>query len=139
MVFGATGFIGRWTVLHLLEQGRMIAAVVREPARSRTGAGTMSREGELRARLQDHGVATERPAVVAGDFTSGTDVLSGSFDAPRLATAHENSAPLMVLLTATERIDATGRSPSSTRPLMGIASVCWWDAYDRLVGNGTCG
>lgn len=73
VVFGATGFIGRWTVLHLLDQGRTIAAVVREPARGR--------EDELRAWLQDHGMAAERLTVVAGDITSGVGLgLSAAHD-----------------------------------------------------------
>jgi nucleoside-diphosphate-sugar epimerase/pimeloyl-ACP methyl ester carboxylesterase len=90
VVFGATGFIGRWTVLHLLDQGRTIAAVVREPARGRRGAGTggeplASREGELRAWLQDHGVAAERLAVVAGDLTGGAGLGLSAADDERLA------------------------------------------------------
>jgi nucleoside-diphosphate-sugar epimerase len=65
VVFGATGFTGRWTVLHLLAQGRSVAAVVREPA--------LSRERELRAWLENHGVTTERLAVVAGDLKGPAD------------------------------------------------------------------
>ncbi|MCW2917339.1 MAG: Male sterility domain protein, partial [Actinomycetia bacterium] len=90
VVFGATGFIGRWTVLHLLDQGRTIAAVVREPARGPMGAGAegepvASREGELRAWLQDHGVAAERLAVVAGDLTGGAGLGLSTADDERLA------------------------------------------------------
>lgn len=90
VVFGATGFIGRWTVLHLLDQGRAIAAVVREPARTRMGAGaegdpSASRAGELRAWLQDHGGATERLAVVAGDLTDGAGLRLSAADDDLLA------------------------------------------------------
>ncbi|WP_345005221.1 SDR family oxidoreductase [Streptosporangium album] len=81
-MFGAAGFIGRWTMLHLLDQGRTVAAVVREPARGRMGA---SAEGELRAWLQDHGVAAERLAVVTGDLTDGAGLGLSAADDERLA------------------------------------------------------
>jgi nucleoside-diphosphate-sugar epimerase/pimeloyl-ACP methyl ester carboxylesterase len=90
VVFGATGFIGRWTVLHLLDQGRTVAAVVREPARAQAGAATAvgpatSREGELRNWLHEHGLAAERLAVVAGDLTAGPDLAMDAADNERLA------------------------------------------------------
>ncbi|GAA3382292.1 alpha/beta fold hydrolase [Cryptosporangium minutisporangium] len=46
MVFGATGFIGRWLLLELLGQGRVVAAAVRG------GAGSAAR---LRDWLREHG------------------------------------------------------------------------------------
>jgi nucleoside-diphosphate-sugar epimerase len=82
VVFGATGFIGRWTLLQLLDQGRTVAAVVRESAR---GELVVSRQGELRAWLQDHGVAAERLAIVAGDLTVGAGVGLSAADDERLA------------------------------------------------------
>ncbi|MGW0810911.1 alpha/beta fold hydrolase [Nonomuraea sp. NPDC002799] len=75
VVFGATGFIGRWTLLHLLDQGRRVAAVVR----------ASKADDELRAWLRDHGVAAERLAVVAGDLTSGAGLGLSAADDQRLA------------------------------------------------------
>ncbi|MGW4407807.1 alpha/beta fold hydrolase [Nonomuraea sp. NPDC004702] len=59
VVFGATGFIGRWTVLHLLEQGRAVTAVVR---RADDGLGRW---------LRERGVPGTRLTVVEGDVTAG--------------------------------------------------------------------
>ncbi|MEU1390519.1 MULTISPECIES: alpha/beta fold hydrolase [unclassified Nonomuraea] len=59
VVFGATGFIGRWTVLHLLEQGRAVTAVVRR-----------ADDGPARW-LREHGVPATRLTVVEGDVTAG--------------------------------------------------------------------
>ncbi|MFI9593982.1 alpha/beta fold hydrolase [Nonomuraea sp. NPDC052265] len=59
VVFGATGFIGRWTVLRLLEQGRTVTAVVRRA------------DGGLRGWLREHGVPATRLTVVEGDLTAG--------------------------------------------------------------------
>jgi nucleoside-diphosphate-sugar epimerase/pimeloyl-ACP methyl ester carboxylesterase len=82
VVFGATGFIGRWTVLRLLEEGRTVAAIVRDPSRGRTGAGG---EGELRTWLHGHGADAERLTVVAGDLTGGPGLGLSAADDERLA------------------------------------------------------
>jgi uncharacterized protein YbjT (DUF2867 family) len=55
VVFGATGFIGRWTILHLLDQGRTVAAPVRDP----------SRADELRTWPHTHGADAGQLTVVA--------------------------------------------------------------------------
>ncbi|MFF4195368.1 alpha/beta fold hydrolase [Nonomuraea sp. NPDC001831] len=66
VVFGATGFIGRWTVLHLLEQGRAVTAVVRRA------------DGGLGRWLRERGVPGTRLTVVEGDVTPGPGLgLSG--------------------------------------------------------------
>ncbi|TDD43608.1 alpha/beta fold hydrolase [Saccharopolyspora elongata] len=89
VVFGATGFIGRWTVLHLLDQGRTVAAVLRE-------RGGMSREAELRGWLRDRGAADDRLVVVAGDLTGGPGLGLSSADDERLAGVRDvfNTAAL---------------------------------------------
>ncbi len=86
VVFGANGFIGRWTVLHLLAQDRAVAAVVRDPARGK----------ELESWLQDHDVATEQLAVVAGDLTAGPSLGLSAAEDERLAGVRDvfNSAAL---------------------------------------------
>ncbi|MEV0696505.1 alpha/beta fold hydrolase [Saccharopolyspora sp. NPDC050389] len=91
VVFGATGFIGRWTVLHLLDRGRTVAAVLRD----RGGDGT-SREGELRGWLRDRGAAAERLVVVAGDLTGGSGLGLSAEDDERLAEVRDvfNTAAL---------------------------------------------
>ncbi|MFI7465411.1 alpha/beta fold hydrolase [Nonomuraea sp. NPDC049646] len=67
VVFGATGLIGRWTVLHLLEQGRAVTAVVRRA------------DGGLGRWLREQGVPGTRLTVVEGDVTAGPGLgLSGS-------------------------------------------------------------
>ncbi|MEV4368222.1 alpha/beta fold hydrolase [Nonomuraea sp. NPDC049637] len=66
VVFGATGFIGRWTVLHLLEQGRAVTAVVRRA------------DGGLGRWLRERGAPGARLTVVEGDVTAGPGLgLSG--------------------------------------------------------------
>ncbi|MEV0088745.1 alpha/beta fold hydrolase [Saccharopolyspora sp. NPDC050642] len=89
VVFGATGFIGRWTVLHLLDQGRTVAAVLRE-------RGGMSREAELRGWLRDRGAADDRLVVVAGDLTGGPGLGLSAADDERLADVRDvfNTAAL---------------------------------------------
>ncbi|WP_165977959.1 alpha/beta fold hydrolase, partial [Nonomuraea diastatica] len=82
LIFGATGFLGRWTVLHLLDQGRTVAAVVREPARNHL---TTSTENKLRDWLRDHGMPTERLTVLSGDLTGGPGVGLSPADDERLA------------------------------------------------------
>jgi len=52
LVFGATGFIGRWLVQELLAQGIPTTAAVRSSASG----------GRLAAWLEDHGAATHGPA-----------------------------------------------------------------------------
>ncbi|MEU6264190.1 alpha/beta fold hydrolase [Saccharopolyspora shandongensis] len=91
VVLGATGFIGRWTVLHLLDQGRAVAAVLRD----RGGHGT-SREAELRGWLHDRGAADERLVVVAGDLTGGPGLGLSAADDERLADVRDvfNTAAL---------------------------------------------
>ncbi|MGP3937166.1 alpha/beta fold hydrolase [Nonomuraea sp. KM88] len=74
LVFGATGFLGKWTVLHLLERGRKVAAVVRDPAGNK-----------LPGWLMDHGMSTERLTVLGGDLTSGPDVGLSHTDDERLS------------------------------------------------------
>jgi nucleoside-diphosphate-sugar epimerase len=59
VVFGATGFIGRWLLLELLERGRTVAAVVR-PARG----------DRLHAWVRAHGGDADRLTLVTGDVTS---------------------------------------------------------------------
>ncbi|GIG66600.1 alpha/beta fold hydrolase [Phytomonospora endophytica] len=61
-VFGATGLIGRWLLLHLLAEGRAVAAVLRDPARS---------EEDLRTWLREHDTPDDRLTVVTGDVTGG--------------------------------------------------------------------
>ncbi|MGW5648034.1 alpha/beta fold hydrolase [Saccharopolyspora sp. NPDC003752] len=89
VVFGATGFIGRWTVLHLLDQGRAVAAVLRE----RGGTG---REAELRGWLRDRGAADDRLVVVAGDLTGGSGLGLSPADDEQLADVRDvfNTAAL---------------------------------------------
>jgi nucleoside-diphosphate-sugar epimerase/pimeloyl-ACP methyl ester carboxylesterase len=89
-VLGATGFIGRWTILHLLDQGRTVAALIREPARASAGAATAgepvsSREDELRNWLHTHGADAGQLAVVAGDVTAGPTLGLSAADNERLA------------------------------------------------------
>ncbi|WNV86242.1 alpha/beta fold hydrolase [Umezawaea sp. Da 62-37] len=86
VVFGATGFIGRWTVLRLLTRGRAVAAVVRGDGRG----------DELRAWLRDHGAPAERLAVVVGDLTGGADLGLSAADDRRLADVRDvfNTAAL---------------------------------------------
>ncbi|WP_037077602.1 alpha/beta fold hydrolase, partial [Pseudonocardia spinosispora] len=79
VVFGATGFIGRWTVLQLLERGRTVAAVVRDPARG----------AELRAWLHDHGADVERFGTVTGDVTLGAGLGLSAADEERLASVRD--------------------------------------------------
>jgi nucleoside-diphosphate-sugar epimerase len=83
VIFGATGFLGRWTLLHLLEQGRTVAAVVR-------------REGGLRAWLHDHGEPAERLTVITGDLTAGPALGLSAADDERLAAVQDvfNTAAL---------------------------------------------
>ncbi|MER6511972.1 alpha/beta fold hydrolase [Nonomuraea sp. NPDC001636] len=59
VVFGATGFVGRWTVLHLLQQGRAVTAVVRRA------------DDRLGRWLRERGVPGTRLTVVEGDVTAG--------------------------------------------------------------------
>ncbi|MEU5869639.1 alpha/beta fold hydrolase [Nonomuraea sp. NPDC047529] len=70
VVFGATGFIGRWTVLHLLEQGRTVTAVVRRS------------DGGLRAWLGEHEVPATRLTVVEGDLTAPGLGLDAAVEGP---------------------------------------------------------
>ncbi|MFD0688748.1 alpha/beta fold hydrolase [Actinomadura fibrosa] len=79
VVFGATGFMGRWLVLHLLEQERAVAAVVRGPAKA----------DELRRWLRGHGADTGRLAVVIGDLTAGADLGLDPADDERLAEVRD--------------------------------------------------
>ncbi|WP_053174322.1 alpha/beta fold hydrolase [Nonomuraea sp. SBT364] len=86
LIFGATGFLGRWTLLHLLEQGRDVAAVVRDP----------TRDHELRAWLREHGTPAEQLTVLGGDLTSGRGVGLSPADDERLAGVRDvfNTAAL---------------------------------------------
>ncbi|HUR08027.1 MAG TPA: alpha/beta fold hydrolase [Nonomuraea sp.] len=114
VVFGANGFIGRWTVLHLLEQGRTIAAVLREPAQDRAG--------ELRTWLQDHGVGTERLAVVAGDLTAGAGLGLSAADDERLAGVRD------VFNTAAVYRFGLRREEARTVNVEGALNVLRWAA-----------
>ncbi|MEU7860678.1 alpha/beta fold hydrolase [Nonomuraea sp. NPDC049141] len=114
VVFGANGFIGRWTVLHLLKQGRTIAAVLREPVQSRAG--------ELRAWLQDHGVSAERLVVVAGDLTAGTGLGLSGADDERLAGVRE------VFNTAAVYRFGLRREEARTVNVEGALNVLRWAA-----------
>ncbi|GAB2769617.1 alpha/beta fold hydrolase [Amycolatopsis magusensis] len=76
VVFGATGFLGRWTVLHLLGRGRRVAAVVRDP-------------GGLSDWLVDHGADVERLLFVAGDITAGPGLGLSAEDDERLVGARD--------------------------------------------------
>lgn len=76
LVFGATGFIGRWLAKDLLDQGIRTTAAVREAGRAQY----------LRGWLEGHGAAVERLETVeadlgadglgleAGDFTGITEI-----------------------------------------------------------------
>ncbi|MGA6168364.1 alpha/beta fold hydrolase [Amycolatopsis magusensis] len=75
-VFGATGFLGRWTVLHLLGRGRQVAAVVRAP-------------GGLRDWLLDHGADVERLLFVTADITAGASLGLSAEDDRRLMDVRE--------------------------------------------------
>ncbi|NUP76873.1 MAG: alpha/beta fold hydrolase [Nonomuraea sp.] len=77
VVFGATGFIGRWTVLHLLEQGRTVAAVVRRP------------NDELPAWLDAHGAPAGRLTLVTGDLSAGPGLGLSAADDERLADVRD--------------------------------------------------
>ncbi|QFU88582.1 SDR family oxidoreductase [Amycolatopsis sp. YIM 10] len=81
VVFGAAGFLGRWTVLHLLGRGRAVAAVVRRP-------------GELRDWLVAHGAAVDRLTLLTGDLTKGPGLGLSPADDERLAGVRDvfNSA-----------------------------------------------
>ncbi|RSN09561.1 NAD-dependent dehydratase [Nonomuraea sp. WAC 01424] len=72
VVFGATGFVGRWTVLHLLDQGRTVAAVVRR------------RDDALHDWLRGHGVDATRLVLVEGDVTAGPGLGLSAADDRRL-------------------------------------------------------
>ncbi|MBN6040961.1 SDR family oxidoreductase [Amycolatopsis sp. 195334CR] len=81
VVFGANGFLGRWTVLHLLGRGRAVAAVVRRP-------------GGLRDWLLAHGAAVDRLAILTGDLTAGPGLGLSPADDERLMDVRDvvNSA-----------------------------------------------
>lgn len=114
VVFGANGFIGRWTVLHLLEQGRTVAAVLREPAQGRAG--------ELRTWLRDHGVGAERLAVVAGDLTAGAGLGLSAADDERLADVRD------VFNTAAVYRFGLRREEARTVNVEGALNVLRWAA-----------
>lgn len=81
VVFGANGFLGRWTVLHLLGRGRAVAAVVRRP-------------GDLREWLLAHGAAVDRLELLTGDIAEDPGLGLSPADDARLADARDvfNSA-----------------------------------------------
>ncbi|WP_327673726.1 SDR family oxidoreductase [Kitasatospora sp. NBC_00458] len=62
LVLGATGFLGRWLLLELLDRGEPVAAAVR------TGAGS-PRDRELRGWLRVHGADDRTLTTVAADLT----------------------------------------------------------------------
>ncbi|WP_141577727.1 SDR family oxidoreductase [Actinomadura sp. WMMA1423] len=74
LVFGATGFIGRWLAAELLGRGRTVAVAVRDGA---------ERGGELREWLRERGVDDRRLLVVDADITR-----------PDLGLAGERGEPL---------------------------------------------
>lgn len=125
VVFGATGFIGKWTVLHLLDQGRVVAAVIRDPARRREKAAgelTPSREDELRAWLRDHGEAGERLVVVPGDFINGSDLGLSSTDDDRLAGVRDVFNVAGIYRFGLQREEATAVNVD------GALNVLYWAA-----------
>ncbi|MEU8146742.1 alpha/beta fold hydrolase [Nonomuraea sp. NPDC048901] len=141
VVFGATGFIGRWTVLRLLEQGRTVAAVIREPTRDRPDAGAQAARGrtgasvpatpgrtdaggggELPAWLQGHGADVERLMVVAGDLTGGPGLGLSAVDDERLAGVRD-----VVNAAAVYRF-GLGREEARTVNVEGALNVLRWAA-----------
>jgi nucleoside-diphosphate-sugar epimerase len=79
LVFGASGFIGRWVVRELLLRGNHVTAVVRDPGRGEDAFAGWSRVPELhRADLAHAGegsavIAALRPAVVYNLAGYGVD------------------------------------------------------------------
>ncbi|WP_113691049.1 SDR family oxidoreductase [Amycolatopsis albispora] len=76
VVFGATGFLGRWIVLHLLGRGRTVAAVARRP-------------GDLRDWLVARGAVVDRLELVTGDLAAGDDLGLSAEDNARLADVRD--------------------------------------------------
>ncbi|ADD44652.1 alpha/beta fold hydrolase [Stackebrandtia nassauensis] len=87
VVFGATGFLGRWTTLELLRQGRSVAAVIRKPGG--LAASGQTREAELRGWFTDHGASTEGLTVVGGDLTSDAALGIDAADERRLGDVRD--------------------------------------------------
>ncbi|MGV9816970.1 alpha/beta fold hydrolase [Nocardia xishanensis] len=110
VVFGATGFIGRWTMLHLLDAGRAVAAVIREPDKAQTGAmgrPMPSRADELRVWLRDHGVAADRLTVVSGDFTNSAHLGLSPADRQRLTGVRDVFNTAGIYRFGLQRAEAT--------------------------------
>ncbi|MEV0649494.1 alpha/beta fold hydrolase [Phytomonospora sp. NPDC050363] len=86
-VFGATGLIGKWTVRRLLGEGRAVAAVVRDPARSGPA---------LRGWLHENHTGTDRLTVLAGELTGGPVLGLSAADDARLTGVRDvfNTAAL---------------------------------------------
>ncbi|MEV0297530.1 alpha/beta fold hydrolase [Nocardia sp. NPDC050710] len=125
VVFGATGFLGKWTVLHLLDGGRSVAAVIREPHKShRSAAGRPmpSRADELRAWLRDHGVAADRLTVVSGDFTNGADLGLSPADHQRLTGVRDVFNTAGLYRFGLQRAEATAVNVD------GALNVLYWAA-----------
>ncbi|WP_406236790.1 alpha/beta fold hydrolase [Nocardia sp. NBC_01009] len=130
VVFGATGLIGKWTVLHLLDQGRAVAAVIRNPAQRRANAegeprGT--REDELRVWLGDRGVAADRLTVVSGDFTKGTDLGLSQADDDRLAGIRDVFNVAGIYRFGLQREEASAVN------VEGALNVLYWSATRRAL------
>ncbi|MEU1507553.1 SDR family oxidoreductase [Kitasatospora sp. NPDC005748] len=62
LVLGATGFLGRWLVLELLDRGEPVAAGIR-------GGRGSARDGQLRHWLREHGADDTALTTVAADLT----------------------------------------------------------------------
>lgn len=116
VVFGATGLIGRWTLLHLLAEGRPVAAVLRDPARTEDG---------LRTWLRDHGSPDDRLTIVTGDITGGENLALDPADDRRLAAVRDvfNAAALYRF--------GLGRAEARAANVDGAVNVLRW-ASTRL-------
>jgi nucleoside-diphosphate-sugar epimerase len=112
LVFGATGFIGRWLAAELLGRGRTVAAAVRDGAR---------RGEELREWLRQHGVDERGLVVVDADITRPGLGL-GEGDRERLAGVRDvfNAAALFRF--------GLGREEARRANVDGAVNVVRWAA-----------
>jgi pimeloyl-ACP methyl ester carboxylesterase/nucleoside-diphosphate-sugar epimerase len=112
LVVGATGFIGRWLVAELLDQGRAVAVSVR---------GGAARGDELRAWLREHGVDDHGLTVVDADITRPDLALSAS-DRERLDDVRD------VFNTAALYRFGLGREEARRANVDGAVNVMRWAA-----------